>query len=260
MMSDQEWIEFELSFMTNHSYHTDYAEDVYGKRKNKHIRQLVKQKLRLNPKKFESVEVLAKTKTEQKASKKNLLAKNINHNQQEIKELRLGRGVETMYRTTYRTHVSLSAIADNKANIMLSINAIIISILISSLVPQAMDNPKLILPTSVLLLVCLTAMVFATLSTRPKVTKGQVSREDILAKRSNLLFFGNYYNMDLDDFDWGIREMIKDSDFLYSSMTRDLYYLGIVLAKKYQMLSYCYAVFMYGLIIAVITLAISFLY
>ncbi len=72
MMSDQEWIEFELSFMTNHSYHTDYAEDVYGKRKNKHIRQLVKQKLRLNPKKVESVEVLAKTKTEQKASKKNL--------------------------------------------------------------------------------------------------------------------------------------------------------------------------------------------
>ena len=33
-------------------------------------------------------------------------------------------GVETMYRTTYNTHNNLSALADHKANLMLSINTI----------------------------------------------------------------------------------------------------------------------------------------
>ena len=177
----------------------------------------------------------------------------------EISQLKLGRGVETMYRTAYRTHVNLSSIADNKANIMLSINAIIISITISTLVPSFATDSKLVLPTIVLLIVCLASIIFATLSTRPKITEGKVTREDILNKKSNLLFFGNFYNMELKDFDWGMMEMIKDSDFLYSTMTRDLYFLGIVLAKKYKYLRYCYSIFMYGLIISVIVFAIAFL-
>ena len=140
---------------------------------------------------------------------------------------------------------------------MLSINAIIISIVVSNLVPRLDSEPELIIPTLMLLLVCLVSLVFAILSTRPKVTEGRFTREDIEQKRSNLLFFGNFYNMEIDDFHWGMMEMIKDSDFLYSSMTRDLYYLGVVLAKKYQYLRICYSVFMYGLILAVIAFAIA---
>ena len=163
-----------------------------------------------------------------------------------------------MYRTTYRTHVNLSSIADNKANIMLSINAIVISITLSSLVPRFGSTPHLIAPTILLLAVCLMAMIFATLSTRPKITEGKFTREDIEQKRSNLLFFGNFYNMSLDDFHWGMMEMIKDSDFLYSSMTRDLYFLGIVLAKKYRYLRICYGIFMYGLIASVAAFALVY--
>jgi hypothetical protein len=65
--------------------------------------------------------------------------------------------------------------------------------------------------------------------------------------------------MELEDFHWGMMEMIKDSDFLYSSMTRDLYYLGVVLAKKYRFLRIGYNIFMYGLIISVALFAISFI-
>ena len=164
-----------------------------------------------------------------------------------------------MYRTTYRTHINLSSIADNKANIMLSINAIVISITLSSLTPRFGTNPKLIFPTIFLLAVCLLAVVFATLSTRPKITEGIFTRQDIQNKKSNLLFFGNFYNMELEDFHWGMMEMIKDSDFLYSSMTRDLYFLGVVLAKKYRYLRICYGIFMYGLIVSVIVFAIAML-
>ena len=84
--------------------------------------------------------------------------------------------------------------------------------------------------------------------------------DDIEQKRSNLLFFGNFYNMKVDDFHWGMMEMIKDSDFLYSSMTRDLYYLGIVLAKKYRLLRICFDIFMYGVILSVLVFVVVFLF
>ena len=266
-MSEQDWVDFELEFISNHKYKTAAAQAIYFNLKQKHIRQLAKQKTRLNPlQEVLSMDEMAsreKKKSKKKTKKKSHPGEDVKKiafsNIEEISQLKLGRGVETMYRTAYRTHVNLSSIADNKANIMLSINAIIISITISTLVPNFDSNTKLIAPTIVLLIVCLASIVFATLSTRPKVTEGKVTREDIKKRKSNLLFFGNFYKMDLDDFHWGMTEMIKDSDFLYSTMTRDLYFLGIVLAKKYNYLRYCYNIFMYGLIIAVIVFALSFL-
>lgn len=272
MMSEPEWIDFELDFITQQQYHTEKAKELFDSKKKKHIRQLNKLKSRLHPEtKILSMDEIAaqekkkgkkkgkKSKDKNKAKPKKDLSHLAIQNTSEISQLKLGRGVETMYRTAYRTHVNLSSIADNKANIMLSINAIIISITISTLVPSFDSNEKLILPTVVLLMVCLGSIIFATLSTRPKITEGKVTRQDILDKKSNLLFFGNFYNMKLTDFDWGMTEMIKDSDFLYSTMTRDLYFLGIVLAKKYKYLRYCYSIFMYGLIIAVAVFGIAFI-
>lgn len=255
VMSEQEWVEFELEFMQKHHYHTPIAIQLFQKRKDKHIKQLKKQKLRLNPQEVLTVEEVAK-RDKKKKKKGNLILPN---SKNDINQLNLGRGVETMYRTTYRTHINLSSIADNKANIMLSINAIIISIIISTLVPSFETNTKLIFPTLLMLVVCLGAMVFAILSTRPKITEGKFTRDDIENKKSNLLFFGNFYNMSLDDFHWGMMEMIKDKDFLYSSMTRDLYFLGVVLAKKYKYLRVCYSIFMYGLIVTVLAFSIAFL-
>ncbi|MEM1325475.1 MAG: Pycsar system effector family protein [Bacteroidota bacterium] len=262
IMSEKEWIDFELAFMEQQAYITDVAKDLYQERKEKHIRQLKKQRLRLYPNELLEQEQSNKKRKKKKKKKAQKSRRESDQEQYEedaeLKELKLGRGVETMYRSTYRTHINLSSIADNKANIMLSINAIIISIVVASLVPKLVDFTFFLVPTVMLLLVCLISIVFATLSTRPKVTEGKFTMSDIQNKTSNLLFFGNYYNMDLETFHWGMTEMIKDSDFLYSSMTRDLYFLGKVLAEKYRYLSICYNLFMYGLILVVIAFFIAF--
>lgn len=255
VMDDREWVDFEINFLQQHRFHTLVAAQLYDEEKQRHIRQLFKQKARLNPNPLIPIEIPPKVK-----KKKDKVITSPDGSQQiEIKDLDLGRGVETMYRTTYRTHITMSTIADNKANIMLSINAIIISIIVSTLVPKFGVDPNLILPTVVLLVVCLTTIIFATLATKPNVTTGRFTREDIENKSTNLLFFGNYYNMTLEDFEWGMMEMIRDNDFLYGSMTRDLYYLGVVLAKKYFYLRLCYIVFMYGIILAVGVFAAVFL-
>ena len=54
-----------------------------------------------------------------------------------VKELKPDRGIETMFRTTSKNHMELSAIADNKANIMISINSIILSVLVSVLIKDS---------------------------------------------------------------------------------------------------------------------------
>ena len=267
MMSEQEWIQFELDFMGNHHYFTEAAQGLYGKRKEKHIRQLVKQKQRLNPTKVDSVEALAELdksklpkKKKKKKNKRPKLKPGMSPSEVDVKSFDLGRGVETMYRTTYRTHINLSSIADNKANIMLSINAIVISISLPQLLPLLSDSAYLVVPTIMLLSVCIVAIVLATLSTRPKITEGKFTREDIEKRTANLLFFGNFYEMPFKDYHWGMMEMLKDQDFLYSSMTKDLYFLGVVLAKKYRYLSYCYSVFMYGLVLTVLAFIVAFVF
>ncbi len=256
IMSDQEWIDFELGFMLNHEYHTEAARELFGDRKSKHVKQLYKRKKALFPDQTPSnLQELEEAKEKKKELKK--LKKAVAKAKEKDDDFKPGRGVETMYRATYRTHVNLSSIADNKANIMLSVNAIILSIVAANLFPKLDANPHLTIPTVLLVGVCLGSLFFAIQATRPKVTEGKSSLEDIKARRSNLLFFGNFYSMPIDDFHYGMMEMIRDEEFLYSSMTRDLYYLGVVLAKKYRFLRVCYNVFLFGLILAVLAFIIA---
>lgn len=257
IMSDQEWIDFELGFMLNHEYHTEAARDMFGERKSKHVKQLYKRKKALfpdqTPTNLEELEQAKKQKKKLKKLKKAVNKATVKSNP----DFKPGRGVETMYRATYRTHVNLSSIADNKANIMLSVNAIVLSVVVANLATKLDSNPHLVIPTIILVGVCLGSLFYAIQATRPKVTEGKSSMEDIKARRSNLLFFGNFYNMPIDDFHYGMMEMIRDEDFLYSSMTRDLYYLGVVLAKKYTFLRICYNIFLFGITVAVIAFVVA---
>ena len=77
------------------------------------------------------------------------------------------------------------------------------------------------------------SIIFATLVTRPNVTQGIFTKEEIELKRANLLFFGNFHEMSLTDYKVGVDAMMNDPEFLYGSMTQDIYFLGKVLARKY---------------------------
>jgi pycsar effector protein len=150
--------------------------------------------------------------------------------------------------------------ADSKANIMISVNTIVLSIMVSVLLGKLQFYPEFIIPTIILVLVCLTATVFAILATRPNISRGTFTREDIQNKQINLLFFGNFYNMELPDYDWAMKEMMKDKDYLYGSMIKDIYFLGVVLARKYKLLRISYSIFMFGLIAAIVAFGLTFIF
>lgn len=169
------------------------------------------------------------------------------------KKDRLGsaRGVETLFRTSYRTHVDMSALADTKANIMITINGLMASILLASISPKIDANPWLLLPTTVLLAACLGSLVFAVLAARPRVSSRAITLDEVRRDAANILFFGNFTHMPQDDYVQGMKELIRDGDRLYVNMLRDIYNLGGVLERKFRLLRVSYTIFMYGLIVGV---------
>ncbi|MGB5437471.1 MAG: Pycsar system effector family protein [Maribacter sp.] len=235
--SQKDWLKTNIKmFEVEHNYNTDYAKEYWQPGKDKNLKRLKKE--------YKSIKTIAK--------KEALKAK--------YKSESPDRGVQTLFRVTLRNHLSLSDIADTKANILLSVNAIIISLALSNLIPK-LDNPSnqyLIVPTIIFVIFAVVSMILAVLATRPNVTSGEFTKEDVKNKKVNLLFFGNFHKMKLSEYEWAINELVKDKDYIYSSLTKDLYYLGLVLNRKYKILRWTYTIFIIGTVISVIAFAVAF--
>ncbi|MFD0764578.1 Pycsar system effector family protein [Mucilaginibacter lutimaris] len=167
------------------------------------------------------------------------------------------KGIETMFRITSSNNQRLSDMADKKAHILITVNAIILSAIISLVLRKLDENAYLTIPTIVLLTVCLISMVISLLATRPAIPHGRFTEEDIERKEVNLLFFGNFYRMDLETYARGMFKVMGDTEFLYRTLIRDLYGQAVVLGKKYGLLRLAYNIFMFGLIIAVTSFVIA---
>lgn len=239
--SPREWLDENIKVLSEkHQFYCDYALKNWQPIKEKNLSKLIKRKKKLK----------LKQKTEELKAKYKAQYKN------ESPE----RGIQTFYRVALRNHIKLSDIADTKANILLSVNAIIISLVIANLFSK-LDNPSnnyLIIPTIIFTVSSIISMVLSIIATRPNVTRGEFTREDVEQKRVNLTFFGNFHKMELKEYQWAINELLKDKDYLYDSLTKDLYFLGKVLDRKYRILRITYTIFMAGMIISVLSFAISF--
>jgi len=168
---------------------------------------------------------------------------------------------QTFFRANFRNHINLSAIADQKANIMISVNAIMISVLISVLSYRNITetNPKVIVPVVIFLIAGLASLICAVLSARPKVTSLNRSNMPIEELQRNIVFFGNFVHLNLEQYEEAMDAMFRDNELIYGNMTRDLYYLGKVLQQKYSYLSISYNVFMVGFVATVLTFLVAFL-
>ncbi|MET1258885.1 Pycsar system effector family protein [Flagellimonas sp. DF-77] len=235
--TQKEWRDANIKMFRNeHRYYTEYALENWEEAKDKNLKQLVKEK-----------------KTEKEIAKKEAL-------KAKYKSESPDRGIQTLFRVTLKNHLTLSDIADTKANILLSVNAIIISVALSNLIPK-LDNPSnayLIYPTLIFIVFSVVSMILAVLATRPNVTTGKFTKQDVEQKKVNLLFFGNFHQMKLDEYEWAIQELVKDKEYIYSSLTKDLYFLGLVLNRKYKILRITYTIFITGIVISVLAFGIAF--
>ncbi len=246
LISEIDWFNNSLNFISNHNFFTHYAKEKYSERKRENIVKLQKR-----IKKTELSEKTDRLKEEKLIFEKEKLK------EKKANSGKADRGIETMFRNVIRTHVEFSSMADSKANIMISVNTLILTAIVAILSRKLDNNQHLVIPTIILTLVSLTTLVYAILVTRPKITSGLFTEEDIKKKKANLLFFGNFYKMKLDKFTWGMQEMMNDKEYLYGSMIKDFYFLGQVLGVKYKNLNICYNVFMIGIIVSIFAFAVA---
>jgi predicted metal-dependent HD superfamily phosphohydrolase len=218
----KEWQNTCLTFLRNHEYLTQEARQLFGEVKQQNLNQLM-------------------SKTE------NRFMDGVKKKKADIPE----KGIETMFRVALRNHLNLSRMADDKANTLISVNAIILSIVLSALFPKLDNNPFLLVPGLCLIAVSIVTIIIATLSTIPKTTHGKVAKADVENRKGNLIFFGNFHSMPIDEFEWAMSEMMQDKEYLYNTLKRDLFYLGSVLNKKYVLLRYAYVIFVLGLIVSI---------
>ncbi len=255
------WRRRTIQQMEAHRYHTDYCQALLYEKKSENLGKLRLKELE------KAGQTLVPDKNQEPSSALIPQAalgsvdikKEIPETKEEKKkDKRPERGIETVFRTTSSNNQQLSNQADNKAHIMIQVNAIVISVLLSILLSNKGTPKNLTAPIIVLLIVNVVTIIFAMLATRPNIPTGRFTNQEIDTKKVNLLFFGNFYKMGLDEYMDGMLKMMDDYDFLYRSLIRDIYHQGVVLGKKYQLLRLSYSVFMYGLVISVLAFVAVF--
>jgi predicted metal-dependent HD superfamily phosphohydrolase len=247
-ISGLEWTRTSILFLESHKYHTAYCQTLLKQQKEDNLERL---RSKLERKQSESLQEAA-----EKESKPEKPGKEGKGEKAE-KVRKPERGVETMFRTTSTNHIRLSSMADSKANIMISVNAIIISVLLSVLLRKLEDYPNFILPAIIFLTTSVTTIVFSVLATRPNVTSGRFTDLDIRSKKANLLFFGNFHQMTYQEYEDGMETIMENGEYLYSNMIHDIYNLGVVLGRKYRLLRFAYNTFMFGIIASVLAFVIA---
>jgi len=242
----RDWRANTLGLLQSHQFYTSFGKDMLNEGKQRNIERIEKKMEKMPPDNI-SQSVLPAPDSKNKANVKKGPAGIVT------------KGIQTMLRLTSENHMRLSEMADNKANILISVNAIIISVILTVLIRKIEVDRHLAIPTFIFLATSLCTIVLSILATRPKITKGSFTREDILNRKTNLLFFGNFFRSQLEDYKWGMSTMMKDPDYLYGTLVDDIYYLGLVLGRKYRLVHMAYNVFMIGLVVSAFAFIIAIL-
>jgi predicted metal-dependent HD superfamily phosphohydrolase len=245
-MSKTQWQAKTVTLLEAHHFHTDYSRLLLDDQKGKNLEKL---KSKAHDEETETVAIVSKEESSDNTPEMADKKKN--------KKDRPEKGIETMFRISSNNHSRLSDMADNKAHILITVNSIILSAVISLVLRKLENNSFLTYPSFVLLTVSLITIIFAILATRPSIPHGTFSQNDVDQKKINLLFFGNFYRMSLHEYTDAMIKVMDDSDFLYDNLIRDVYSQGVVLGKKYRLLRIAYNIFMFGLTVSVAAFIIS---
>jgi predicted metal-dependent HD superfamily phosphohydrolase len=235
-MKGSEWRANGISLLENHRFHTEYCQSLLNKTKEDNLQAFIRTQEEKQGRGHSDIQPRSPK------AKHHL------------------RGVETMFRNSSSNHQRLSVMADNKAFIMISVNSILISVAIGLIIGKFVLIPKLFVPTVLLLSVNVITIIYSVLATRPGVMKGTFTRKELEDKTVDLLFFGSFYKMPLEEFAYGMKRMMDDSEFLYGSLIRDIYLQGKILGRKFRFLRISYNIFMYGTACTVLAYIISFFF
>lgn len=155
------------------------------------------------------------------------------------------RGVETLFRLLSKNQYTLNTMIDTKSNILISINALILSLILGTVMSQLGTDPHLIYPVVMMLMTNLASITYAIFATRPELIHGN-------KESRNLMFYGNFQDMEENEYVENITTLMNEGDELYRTIAKDTYHLGRTMDRKFKLLRKSFNVFLVGIILSVV--------
>lgn len=171
------------------------------------------------------------------------------------KKKKNGKGKETLFRVAYRNQIALIQIADNKANLIISINTLVISSIIAvsgyGMFADRLQYNKanIVIPIALILLSCLASAIFAIQAAKPKLIKPMAL--DLTKDKTSLIFFGVIAQFNQAEYLERMSALLASDSDVYETMSIDLHNQGMILARKYKLINTAYRIFMFGFILSV---------
>lgn len=167
---------------------------------------------------------------------------------------RLSKDILNIIRTTLRNNIELMNIADNKANVLLSLNALMLTFLIPSIIPnlEYIKDNYLVFPLLLLVFTSLITIYLSALVLKP----GDFDKYKKKFKNGEFIspfFFGNYHKMDSKEYEQYFQDALSKERLVRRHITQDLHYLGSRLGKKMSLIRNAFNIFLTGLMISIIT-------
>lgn len=187
------------------------------------------------------------------------------------------KSVETMFRNAYRAQLDMIALAATKANIMISLNGVIVSILMVTGGFIYANQPAFLLPAILFLITSAISIYFAlsaaSPSPAPAHTRAFCCIRDIIKRKasfkdfkeyikapekrfnkdtSNILIFEDFARLPKDVYLKEMAKLVNNPEKTYEKMSDQLYWLGLMADKKFANLRYSYSFFRWGLILSII--------
>jgi len=198
------------------------------------------------------------------------------------KKLGSSKAVDTLFRSVYRAELDLIALAAMKANIMISINGLIISALVISGALFFEPSAGILIPAVIFLVTAATSIIYALLAASPEdlnlfatlrkwfgaVRQGEARPSDlnrfVLHSRHasdddelNMLVFSDLAGLSRDEYREQMVTMLEDRNDVYNKMTDQLYWLGQMANRKFKLLNVSYTVFRWGLLLTVVSFVVT---
>lgn len=179
-----------------------------------------------------------------------------------IEEAGMNKNSYNVIKTSMRNNVDLTAIADNKANILLTLSSLLFTILIPVVLGslEIIMDEYLYIPLLILAATCIVSIVMAALVTRPMKLSGQAF--SVSGKQQfSPFFFGNYYRMTEASYKDYVSTQMDNPAMMKEYILSDMFHIGRGLGIKYSRIRKCYTVFIAGLLISVLSavLVVAFL-
>jgi hypothetical protein len=165
------------------------------------------------------------------------------------------RGIETWFRLASRNLYTRRKIVDAKANILLTVNSIILSFMLGGIYPLLSTDRHLVYAIVPMILTNVGSAAFAILATRPKWKQDKPLATDGATLDADLMSFEDFSELSEEAYGAAVEPIMTDRNFLYDTIKKDIHRLGVDLNTRYRSIRISYDIFLYGLIISVLMFA-----